>query len=214
MRKTLVALAAGAAAFGLVAAPAAAQTEQSIAEIAAGNADFSTLVAAATAADLAGTLSDCEAGPFTVFAPTNAAFAEALEALGLTAEQLLADTATLTSVLTYHVVSGTVLAADVVTLDSATTLQGAPITIEVVDGAVRLNGDTNVVTTDLTACNGVIHVIDKVLLPPAPVAEPVTTTAEGLPETGTSNSVMALVAIAAVAGGAVLLVAMRRRTTA
>ncbi len=216
MRKTLVTLAAGAAALGLVAAPAAAQTEQSIAEIAAGNADFSTLVAAATAADLAGTLADCEAGPFTVFAPTNAAFAEALEALGLTAEQLLADTATLTSVLTYHVVAGTVLAADVVTLDSATTLQGAPITIEVVDGSVKLNGDTTVTATDLTACNGVIHVIDKVLLPPTPVTtgEPVTTTAEGLPETGTSNSVMALVAVLTLASGAVLLVAMRRRVTA
>jgi LPXTG-motif cell wall-anchored protein len=211
MRKTLVALAAGAAALGLVAAPAAAQTEQSIAEIAIGNADFSTLVAAATAADLAGTLSDCDAGPFTVFAPTNAAFAEALEALGLTAEQLLADTATLTSVLTYHVVAGTVLAADVVTLDSATTLQGAPITIEVVDGSVKLNGDTTVTATDLTACNGVIHVIDKVLLPPTLVTDAVVAP---LPETGTSNSVMALVAVLTLAGGAVLLVAMRRRVTA
>ena len=217
MRKSLVALAAGAAALGLMAAPAAAQSEQSIAEIAAGNADFSTLVAAATAADLAGTLADCDAGPFTVFAPTNAAFAEALEALGLTAEQLLADTATLTSVLTYHVVAGTVLAADVVTLDSATTLQGSPIAITVVDGSVKLNGDTTVTATDLTACNGVIHVIDKVLLPPpaaVTTAEPVATTAEGLPETGTSNSVMALVAVAALAGGAMLLVALRRRTEA
>lgn len=209
MRKTLVSLAVGAAALGLVAAPAAAQTEQSIAEIAAGNADFSTLVAAATAADLAGTLADCEAGPFTVFAPTNAAFAEALEALGLTAEQLLADTATLTSVLTYHVVAGTVLAADVVALDSATTLNGAPITIEVVDGSVKLNGDTTVTATDLEACNGVIHVIDKVLLPPTPV----TTTAEPLPETGSSNTVMAVLAVIAMAGGALMLV-VRRRVTA
>lgn len=211
MRKTLVTLAAGAAALGLMAAPAAAQTEQSIAEIAAGNADFSTLVAAVTAADLAGTLSDCDAGPFTVFAPTNEAFAAALEALGLTAEQLLADTATLTSVLTYHVVAGTVLAADVVTLDSATTLNGAPITIEVVDGSVKLNGSTTVTATDLVACNGVIHVIDAVLLPPTPVTTGETVDAP-LPETGTSNTVMALIAVVALAGGAMLLVTLRRRS--
>jgi LPXTG-motif cell wall-anchored protein len=209
MRKTLVALAAGAAAFGFSVAPVSAQTEQSIAEIAIGNADFSTLVAAVTAADLAGTLSDCSAGPFTVFAPTNAAFAEALDALGIEAADLLADTATLTSILTYHVVAGTVLAADVVTLDSATTLQGSAITIEVVGGSVLLNGDTTVTATDLEACNGVIHVIDKVLLPP--VAAP---TAEPLPETGTSSNALALVALVALASGALVLVTMRRRVTA
>jgi transforming growth factor-beta-induced protein len=209
MRKTLLALATGVAALGFSVAPASAQTEQSIAEIAAGNADFSTLVAAVTAADLAGTLSDCSAGPFTVFAPTNAAFAEALDALGIEAADLLADTATLTNILTYHVVAGTVLAADVVTLDSATTLQGAPITIEVVDGAVKLNGDTTVTATDLEACNGVIHVIDKVLLPPTAV-----TTAEPLPETGTSSNALALVALVALASGALVLVTMRRRVTA
>lgn len=209
MRKTLVALATGVAALGFSVAPASAQTEQSIAEIAIGNADFSTLVAAVTAADLAGTLADCSAGPFTVFAPTNAAFAEALTALGIEAADLLADTATLTNILTYHVVAGTVLAADVVTLDSATTLQGAPITIEVVDGAVKLNGDTTVTATDLTACNGVIHVIDKVLLPPTAV-----TTAAPLPETGSSSTALTVVALVALAGGALMLVAMRRRVTA
>jgi len=211
MRKTIVSLAVGAAALGLVAAPAAAQSEQSIAEIAAGNADFSTLVAAATAADLVGTLADCDAGPFTVFAPTDAAFAAALEALGVTAEQLLADTATLTAVLTYHVVPGTVLAADVVTLDSADTLNGAPITIEVVDGAVKLNGDTTVTATDLTACNGVVHVIDKVLLPPTPVTTGETVDAP-LPDTGSSSNVLALVAVVALAGGALMLVTLRRRS--
>lgn len=209
MRKTLVALATGVAALGFSVAPASAQTEQSIAEIAIGNADFSTLVAAVTAADLAGTLADCSAGPFTVFAPTNAAFAEALDALGIEAADLLADTATLTNILTYHVVAGTVLAADVVTLDSATTLQGAPITIEVVDGAVKLNGDTTVTATDLTACNGVIHVIDKVLLPPT-----VVTTTAPLPETGASSNALTVVALVALAGGALMLVAMRRRVTA
>ena len=209
MRKTLVALATGVAALGFSIAPASAQTEQSIAEIAAGNADFSTLVAAATAADLAGTLADCSAGPFTVFAPTNAAFAEALTALGIEAADLLADTATLTNILTYHVVAGTVLAADVVTLASATTLQGAPITIEVVGSSVKLNGDTTVVATDIEACNGVSHVIDKVLLPPTAV-----TTAAPLPETGSSRTALTVVALVALAGGALMLVAMRRRVTA
>lgn len=213
MRKTLVALAAGVAALGFSVAPASAQTEQSIAEIAIGNADFSTLVAAVTAADLAGTLSDCSAGPFTVFAPTNEAFAEALDALGIEAADLLADTATLTSILTYHVVAGTVLAADVVTLDSATTLQGAPITIEVVDGTVLLNGDTTVTATDLEACNGVIHVIDKVLLPPTAVTTGETIEA-ALPETGTSNNTLAIVALVALAGGALVLVTLRRRGNA
>lgn len=213
MRKTLIALAAGVAALGFSVAPASAQTEQSIAEIAIGNADFSTLVAAVTAADLAGTLSDCSAGPFTVFAPTNEAFAEALDALGIEAADLLADTATLTSILTYHVVAGTVLAADVVTLDSATTLQGAPITIEVVDGTVLLNGDTTVTATDLEACNGVIHVIDKVLLPPTAVTTGETIEA-ALPETGTSNNTLAIVALVALAGGALVLVTLRRRGNA
>jgi LPXTG-motif cell wall-anchored protein len=208
MRKTLVALAAGAAALGLSVGPAAAQTEPSIAEIAIGNADFSTLVAAVTAADLAGTMSDCSAGPLTVFAPTNAAFAEALDALGIEPAALLADTATLTDILLYHVVAGRVLAADVVTLDSATTLQGAPITIEVVGGSVKLNGDVTVVATDIEACNGVIHVIDKVLLPPTLV-----TTTDALPETGTSTNTLAVLAVLALAGGALMLV-VRRRITA
>ena len=147
IRKGLIGLAAGAASLGLLAAPVSA-SESSIAEVASGNADFATLVAAVTAADLAGTLADCSAGPFTVFAPTNEAFAAALAALGISAEALLADTATLTSVLTYHVVPGKVMAADVVGLSSATTLQGSDISIAVVDGAVKLNGTTTVTATD------------------------------------------------------------------
>ena len=136
-----------------------------IVEIAVDNEDFSTLVAAVTAADLVETLSG--EGPFTVFAPTNAAFEAALEALGLTAEELLADTELLTSVLTYHVVAGEVLAETVVTLETATTVQGSDISIAVVDGGVVLNDSVNVVATDIMASNGVIHVIDGVLLPPA-----------------------------------------------
>ena len=122
--------------------------------------DFTTLVAAVEAAGLVDTLKG--EGPFTVFAPTDAAFAALPEG---TVEALLADTEALTGVLTYHVVDGKVLAEDVVTLDSAETLNGQSVTIEVVDGGVVLNGDANVIVTDIETSNGVIHVIDAVLIP-------------------------------------------------
>lgn len=201
-RRSLIGLAAGVLSFGAVAAPASA-SESSIAEIASGNADFATLVAAVTAADLAGTLADCSAGPFTVFAPTNEAFAAALAALGISAEALLADTATLTSVLTYHVVPGKVMAADVVGLSSATTLQGGDLSIAVVDGAVKLNGTTTVTATDIEACNGVIHVIDSVLLPAS--------LSGALPDTGSSTSTLTVVALFLLVGGAIVVVGVRRR---
>lgn len=203
LRSAVVALAVGASTLGLMASPAAAE-EASIAEVAAGNADFATLVAAATAADLAGTLADCSAGPFTVFAPTNAAFAAALAALGIPAEALLADTATLTSILTYHVVPGKVMAADVVGLTSATTLQGSSLAISVVDGAVKLNGTTTVTATDIEACNGVIHVIDSVLLPANLGAE--------LPATGSSSSTLTVLALVFLVGGTLIAVGVRRRS--
>lgn len=145
----------------LTAVPGMAQ-DQNIVEIAAGNPDFSTLVAAVQAADLVETLSG--EGPFTVFAPTNDAFA-ALPAG--TVEGLLQDIPALTNILTYHVVAGKVMAADVVGLTSATTVQGADISISVKDGKVFLNDSIQVVTTDIEASNGVIHIIDGVLLPPA-----------------------------------------------
>ena len=126
--------------------------------IAAGS--FETLVAAVTAADLVDTLKG--EGPFTVFAPTDAAFAALPEG---TLEGLLADIPTLTDILLYHVVSGEVLAETVVTLDSATTVQGSDVTIAIVDGNVVLNGVTMVIDTDIQTSNGVIHVIDSVLLP-------------------------------------------------
>lgn len=205
IRKALMVSAVTAASLGMMATPVAAD-EASIAEVAAGNADFATLVAAATAADLVGTLSDCSAGPFTVFAPTNAAFAAALAALGISAEALLADTATLTSVLTYHVVPGKVMAADVVGLTSATTLQGSPIAISVVDGSVKLNGTTTVTATDIEACNGVIHVIDSVLLPANLGAE--------LPATGSSTSTLTILALVFLVGGTLMAVIVRRRPAA
>ncbi len=137
--------------------------DMSIAEIAAGDETFSTLVAALSAAGLVDTLAG--EGDFTVFAPTNDAFAALPEG---TVDALLADpTGDLTQILLYHVVAGAAMASDVVGLDSVETLQGAPISIEVVDGGVRLNDAVTVLTTDIAATNGVIHVIDGVLLPPA-----------------------------------------------
>jgi transforming growth factor-beta-induced protein len=128
---------------------------------------FGTLLEAATAAGLVETLQG--AGPFTVFAPTDAAFA-ALPAGTL--DKLLADPAALKQVLLYHVVSGKVTSDQVVDLTSADSVEGAPIAITVKDGKVYLNGSTQVVTPDVQASNGVIHVIDKVLLPPAAQASP------------------------------------------
>ena len=142
-------------------APAAAAEAptSTIVDIAVGNADFSTLVTALQAAELVDTLSG--EGPFTVFAPTNEAFAKLPEG---TVESLLADKEKLTAVLTYHVVSGKVMAADVVNLTEAATVGGANIAIDASNG-VKIN-DATVVTADIAASNGVIHVIDTVLLPP------------------------------------------------
>ena len=127
--------------------------------IAAGN--FKTLAAALTAANLVGTLKG--AGPFTVFAPTDEAFAKLPAG---TVESLLKDIPKLTAILTYHVVSGKVMAADVMKMDgqSAKTVNGANLTISTKDG-VKLNGASTVVKTDIACTNGVIHVIDSVLLP-------------------------------------------------
>ena len=139
----------------------APEVADTIVDVAVGDGRFTTLVAALTAADLAGTLSG--EGPFTVFAPTDDAFA-ALPA-GIV-EGLLADIPALTNVLTYHVVSGKVLAADVVSLSSAATLQGQDVSVRVENGNVFIN-DSQVIITDIVGSNGVIHVIDAVLLPAA-----------------------------------------------
>ena len=124
-----------------------------------GATDFETLVAAVTAADLVETLSGD--GPFTVFAPTDDAFDALPEGL-LDALLLPENKDALTSILTYHVVSGEVMAADV-TAGDVETVEGSTIAITT-EGGVMVN-DANVVTTDVDASNGVIHVVDKVLLP-------------------------------------------------
>ncbi len=120
---------------------------------------FKTLAAALQAADLISTLKS--EGPFTVFAPTDAAFAKIPKA---DLDALLSDKRALTEVLTYHVVSGKVMAADVVKLTQAKTVEGSPVKIKVVDGKVMIN-NANVSATDIAASNGVIHVIDTVIMP-------------------------------------------------
>jgi uncharacterized surface protein with fasciclin (FAS1) repeats len=139
---------------------AAQETEQNIVQVAVAADDFNTLVAAVQAAGLVETLSG--EGPFTVFAPTDAAFAKLPEG---TVDNLLKpeNKDQLVAVLTYHVVPAKVLAADVKTGD-APTVNGQTIKIDVSDAGVKVN-DANVVATDVMASNGVIHVIDTVILP-------------------------------------------------
>ena len=140
---------------------AAAAAAKDIVGTATAAGSFKTLLTAATAAGLVETLQG--KGPFTVFAPTDEAFA-ALPAGTL--DKLLADKEALKKVLLYHVVQGNVTADQVVKLTSATSVDGPPIGISVKDGKVYLNGGAQVVTPDVMASNGVIHVIDKVILPP------------------------------------------------
>ena len=137
---------------------------KTIVEIAVESGNFGTLVAALTVANLVTALS--AEGPFTVFAPSEAAFAELLETLDLTASELLA-LENLSEILTYHVVAGQFLAADVIAAApfEAVTLNGESISVTVVGGNVMVN-DAMVTSTNILGSNGVIHVIDKVLLPP------------------------------------------------
>jgi len=133
-----------------------------IVEVATAAGSFTTLLKAATAAGLVETLKGD--GPLTVFAPTDEAFA-ALPAGTL--DGLLADPEALKKVLLYHVVSGKVTSDQVVGLTTANSVEGSPIAIGVKDGTVYLNDASKVVTVDVMASNGVIHVIDAVILPPS-----------------------------------------------
>lgn len=135
-----------------------------VVDVALSSPDFSTLVTALTEADLVETLQDD--GPFTVFAPTNAAFESILTGADVTIEELLA-TPDLGDTLLYHVVAGEVFAEDAIAADGTAveTVNGATIDISVVDGEVRLNGVATVITADLPAGNGVVHIIDTVISP-------------------------------------------------
>jgi uncharacterized surface protein with fasciclin (FAS1) repeats len=158
-RLAMAAVAAAGIALGATSARAA---DKDIVDTAVGAGQFTTLAAALTAAGLVETLKG--AGPFTVFAPTDAAFA-ALPAG--TVDNLLKpeNKDQLTAVLTYHVVPGKVMAADVVKITEAKTVNGAEIAVKVEGDTVMIN-DAKVTAADVAASNGVIHVIDKVILPP------------------------------------------------
>ena len=167
MRKLLAILAVTAVAVTAVIAPTAGATRKANKDIVAtavAAGQFKTLASLLTSAGLVKTLQG--KGPYTVFAPTDAAFAKVPKA---TLTKLQNDPMLLKSVLLYHVVKGKVPASTVVTLNgkSAKTLNGASVKIAVRGGKVYLNGSTRVTKTDVMASNGVIHVINKVLLPPA-----------------------------------------------
>lgn len=168
MRKTLVLtiLFALVAAFALPAASprTEAASGSSIVDIAVADGRFTTLVAALQATGLDAALAS--GGPYTVFAPTDTAFANVLDLLDMSAAELLADTDLLTSILLYHVVPGSVTSDQVVGLDSAETLQGDLVHFGAGPTGVQINDASNVIITDIIASNGVIHVIDNVLFPP------------------------------------------------
>ena len=152
--------------FALMFVGLAAAKADTIVEIASGNPDFSTLVTAIKAADLVDTLSGD--GPFTVFAPTNEAFEKLKAKMGEAKfNAALADKALLTKILTYHVIKGKVMAADVLKLKSGTavtTVEGGKVVIKHSKSGVFV-GKAKVTKTDIEASNGVIHVIDTVLMP-------------------------------------------------
>merc|ERR1712013_63941 len=146
-----------------------------IVQVATAAGSFTTLTAALTQANLVDTLTGT--GPFTVFAPTDAAFTTLLNTLGATAEQLLARD-DLSSILTYHVANGKVMREDLSNGMAVTTVQGSTLAVGISGGTVTI-GDATVTSADIVASNGVIHVIDKVLMPPADTTAPSSTGATG-----------------------------------
>jgi uncharacterized surface protein with fasciclin (FAS1) repeats len=225
MRKLLVTLAMLAFAIVGVAPVAAQEPTQTIAEIAGGNPDFSTLMAAVGAADpaFAAALTNADAN-LTVFAPTNAAFEALLAALNLKAEELLANQALLNVVLAYHVIPGVYPAAGVANLngvvigtmlpDLGATDAGFPkngLAIGVADGKVSLTTSagaaSNVVAVDVMATNGVVHVIDAVLVPAdattiaSEMADMMSATPEATAEAGAAEPVSIAATVVAAAGG-------------
>ena len=156
-------------------------SDPDVVQLAQSNSDLSILVEAVDAAGLSATLK--QAGPYTVLAPTNAAFAALLTELGVTKAQLLADKPLLTAVLTYHVLPATVRKADIPLGRAVTTVQGGIFKVDTVGTALRItdgrNRTANITATDLRASNGVVHVIDKVILP---ANKNIVQTAQSLPD--------------------------------
>jgi uncharacterized surface protein with fasciclin (FAS1) repeats len=199
--KKLTALIAGAAmlvvAVGVASASPAkttAMSDKNIVETAIAAGQFNTLAALVTKAGLADTLAT--GGPFTVFAPTDEAFAKVPQA---TLDALAANPDLLKSVLLYHVVPGTVTAADVVKLSSAKTLEGRSVEIKVADGTVYVD-QAKVTVPDVMASNGVIHVIDSVLIPKAATTRPSKNIVQTAIAAGQFKTLVSLVKKAGLAG--------------
>jgi uncharacterized surface protein with fasciclin (FAS1) repeats len=165
MRMRTTGIISGVAAVVIAAAAPVMAQDKDIVDTAVSAGKFNTLATALTEAGLVDTLKG--EGPFTVFAPTDEAFAKLPPG---TVEGLLADKAKLTAVLTYHVVPGKVMAANAAKLTSARTVQGSEIKIAANGGTVKIN-DATVTAADIEASNGVIHVIDTVILPPEGAAK-------------------------------------------
>lgn len=206
MKKLLAAAAAALAVGGLTVGTADAGESKTIAEIVvesttAATPEFTTLLAAVQAAspDVLAAIDGCEDGPYTVFAPTDAAFAKIPKA---TLTAVLADQAMLTDILLYHVVSGKITAADAVAAAGTEieALNGDMLAVSLDGSNVKINSST-VVSPDVNACNGVIHVIDTVLMPPSEMAE-----------TGGNAATMAMIAAGLLATGLMILQIGRRRT--
>lgn len=183
MQRRSFLLAGGAAAATLVAGCGGGDDDddRDIVELAQNTPELSILVEAVVAAGLVDTLKS--AGPFTVFAPTNAAFAALLTELGVTKEQLLADRPLLTAVLTYHVLASRVERAQVPAGRAITTVQGGVFKVEAPGGQLTItdgrNRTSRTTTTDIQASNGVVHLIDRVLLP---ANRNIVETAQALPQ--------------------------------
>jgi transforming growth factor-beta-induced protein len=186
-----------------------ATSTQDIVQIVQANPNLSTLATALDSADLERTLSG--EGPFTLFAPTNTAF-DALPPGSLNA--LLANKTALTSVLTYHVVPGSYLSTRIASMTSLPTVQGMPLPVTIQpQGGIRVDG-ANVIQADIPASNGVIHIVDTVMLPStatvAPTLTPTLTRTPILPTTTAAGFDAVLVSACALAGIA-LLIGVRRR---
>lgn len=186
-------------------APEEEAAAEDIVGIALGNPDFSILVSALQKAGLVETLQG--EGPFTVFAPTNAAFEKLLGALDITAEELLAQP-DLAKVLTYHVISGKVMAADLTDGQKAATVNGEEVTFDL-SGDPMVN-DSKITATDIEATNGVVHVIDTVLVPSNFTLQEVDMTEDTVAKTGIESNTLLIVGMIATAGLLVFLVTKRQ----
>lgn len=201
MKKMLKRISAGLAVMLLSVSFTVFAAEGDIVDVASGNKDFSILVAALQKAELVETLQG--KGPFTVFAPTNAAFEALLKALDVTAEELLAQP-DLAKVLTYHVVPGKVMSTDLTNGMEPATVNGQTIKVDLTDG-VKIN-DAKVTTADLEATNGVIHVIDTVLVPANFKLQTVDMEETAAPKTGLPAAFPYLLTAAMTAGAALFVI--------